>query len=304
MATESIRSLLFVPASDPRKIAKARSVGADAIILDLEDSVTPSELPRARAAVVEALEDPALPAVFVRVNHPSTGEMEADLQAACTGRLHGIILPKVESAAEVHLLDALVTELLDDSGPAQQIALLPLVESCLGLRRCYDIATSSPRVVGLAFSGGESGDFMADLDGEWTPDGLAMAYPQSKLVCETRAAGHTWPVDGVCMILDDDAVLDEACRRARVMGYQAKMAIHPRQVEVINRTFTPPADVVAYAEDLIDAFRQAGVDGHGALRFRGVMVDKANVVRAERVLARAARLGDAHGDGHGRGSAG
>jgi citrate lyase subunit beta/citryl-CoA lyase len=285
----ALRSLLFSPGSRPDMMAKAKRSGADSLIFDLEDAVAPGARIAAREAVAAALDDPAAsPPVFVRVNHPSTGEMESDLDAVVGAGPFGIVLPKVETAAEIAALDEAISVREGRAGrPVGSIVVLPLVESCRGLRFSYEIARASPRVVSLAFSSGEDGDFMADLDGQWSPGGEAMLYPRSKLICETRAAGLPWPVDGVFMQVDDEAALEVECRLARRLGFAAKMAIHPRQLAAIHAAFTPTPEEVAHARGLLAAFAQAEADGAGAFRYEGLMVDRANVRRAEQVLARA-----------------
>jgi citrate lyase subunit beta/citryl-CoA lyase len=289
----AIRSLLFSPGSRPDMLSKARRSGADSLIFDLEDAVAPSARNAAREAVAAALDEapddggPTSPPVFVRVNHPSTGELESDLDAVVGAGPFGIVLPKTETAAEVAALDEALELCEQRTGrPAGSLVILPLVESCLGLRFTYEIARASPRVIGLAFSSGEDGDFMADLDGQWTPGGETMLYPRSKLICDTRAAGLGWPVDGVFMQVDDDAALAEESRLARRLGFAAKMAIHPRQLTAIHAAFTPTPEEIAYAKGLLAAFEEAEASGSGAFRYQGLMVDKANVRRAEQVLAR------------------
>lgn len=260
--------------------------GADALIFDLEDSVPRDMRKEARQHVGEALERAGNPPVFVRVNHPSTGETEADLDALAPSRIEGVILPKAEKAAEVVLLDSLLLSLEKRLGvEPETITLIPLVESCRGLRFCYEMATAAPRVRSLAFSSGEEGDFMVDLGGRWTPGGEAFLYPRSKLVCDARAAGIGWPLDGVFMNFKDDEALRQECRLARALGYTGKMAIHPRQIPIIHETFTPSEMEVEYSRGLVAAFREAEAGGQGAVQFRGMMVDYANVKRAERILA-------------------
>lgn len=289
MAVSSVRSMLFAPGSNPRMLSRARTSGADALILDLEDAVAPGARGEARAAVAEALDDNAArPPTFVRVNPSSTGLMAADLDAAVCPRLFGVVLPKADSPADVQRLDEALAQREARAGLALgSILVLPLVESCRGLHVTYDIALSSPRIVGLAFSGGEVGDFMSDLGGEWTPDGAAMLYPRSKLVCETRAAGLDWPVDGVVMNLADRSVLESECRLARRLGFEAKMAIHPDQLPVIHDVFTPTEADVEASRAVVAAHQAAQAAGTGAFRLDGVMVDQASVARATRILARA-----------------
>lgn len=265
---------------------KAPRSGADALIFDLEDSVPRNMRKEARQHVGDALERAGNPPIFVRVNHPSTGETEADLDALAPSRIEGVILPKAEKVAEVVLLDSLLLSLEKRLGlEPGTLTLIPLVESCRGLRFCYEMATAAPRVRSLAFSSGEEGDFMVDLGGRWTPGGEAFLYPRSKLVCDARAAGIGWPLDGVFMNLRDDEALRRECRLARALGYTGKMAIHPRQIPVIHETFTPSEMEVEYSRGLVAAFREAEAGGQGAVQFRGMMVDYANVKRAERILA-------------------
>lgn len=289
MSVDGIRSLLFVPGSNPRMLRKARSSGADSLIIDLEDAVAPGARDAARAAVAAALDDDGDgPPTFVRVNHPSTGLMETDLDAAVCPNLFGVVLPKADSPEDVAVLDAALTEREERAGAQMgSVVILPLVESCQGLRVAYEIARHSPRVVGLAFSSGEMGDFMADLGGQWTREGEAMLYPRSKLLCETRAAGLSWPVDGVVMNLADTSVLESECRLARRLGYQAKMAIHPGQLDVIHAVFTPSEAEIEESRVVLRAHEAAQAEGTGAFRLDGIMVDQANVVRAKRILARA-----------------
>ncbi|MEE9240220.1 MAG: CoA ester lyase [bacterium] len=281
-----LRSFLFTPGTRPDMLEKAPRSGADALIFDLEDSVAAHLKNEARQHVAEALAREVTHPLFVRINHPSTREAEADLEAVVSDRLSGLILPKAERPSEIELVDRLLSNLESERGiETKQIVLIPLVESCLGLRFCYEMATSTPRVQAMAFSSGEDGDFMVDLGGRWTPEGQAFLYPRSKLVCDSRAAGIDFPVDGVFMNLADEDALLEECRLARTLGYTGKLAIHPKQIAVIHSVFTPSQEEVQYARGVIAAFREAEAEGRAAIRFQGMMVDYANVKRAERILA-------------------
>jgi citrate lyase subunit beta/citryl-CoA lyase len=279
---------------------KARSSAADALIFDLEDAVAPQRRDEARREVTASLGESGGPPVLVRVNHPSTGEMDADLDAAVTANLCGIMLPKAETPDEVLRLDrALEVREKRIGREVGSIKILPLVESCRGIHFTYEMAIASPRVMGMVFSSGEAGDFMADLEGVWTPDGQAMFYARSKLVCETRAAGLTWPVDGVVMNLSDETILRGECEIARRLGFQAKIAIHPKQLAVINEIFTPSAEDLEYCRQVIAAFREARSAGVGASVYQGMMIDQANVARAERMLARAGEASSSNSSGRG-----
>jgi citrate lyase subunit beta/citryl-CoA lyase len=284
-----IRSLLFVPASNPHMLEKARGTEADALIIDLEDAVAPDALTAARGNVVHAvgLGTGDGPLLFVRPNHPSTGLTADDLDAAVRPGLFGLVIPKVEAAAELEHVDRLVSALEASRGmESGTVVVLPLVESGRGIHDTLAIGRS-PRCVGIAFSGGEEGDYMADIDAVWTPDGLAMAYARGKVVNDTHAAGLAWPVDGVFMNISDPDALGVEARRARVMGFQAKMAIHPGQLAIINAAFTPTAAEVADSRRIIEAYDRAVAEGQGAVKVDGRMVDKANAVRARKILDRA-----------------
>jgi citrate lyase subunit beta/citryl-CoA lyase len=284
------RSLLFSPGIRPELMNKADRSGADALIFDLEDSVPPAAKAEARAHVAAALQrDAGLP-VYVRVNHPTAGDTAADIASVEPGvvskRLRGIVLPKTERVADIAQVDTLLAELERRSAmPTGSIAIVPMIESCLGLRHAFDVATASPRVTGIVLASAEQGDFIVDLGGRWTPDSRALDYPRSKLVCDARAAGLDWIVDGVFMNLNDDAALRRECGIAREMGLVAKMAIHPAQIAAIHDAFSPSADEIDYARGLITAFDEAQAAGRGAIKYRGMMVDFANVRLAQRVLA-------------------
>jgi citrate lyase subunit beta/citryl-CoA lyase len=170
------------------------------------------------------------------------------------------------------------------------LAILPLIETCLGLRNGFEIAKASPRVSGMSLASAEQGDFMVDLGGRWTPRSLALSYPRSKLVVDSRAAGVQWLVDGVFMNLKDTDALREECLIARELGFVGKMAIHPTQVEVMHQVFSPSAAEIEYARGLLAAFREGEARGVGAVKYEGMMVDYANVRLAERTLSLAESL--------------
>jgi len=288
MGSRLPRSLLFAPGSRPDLLVKATRSGADAVICDLEDSVAGQAKQEARANVARWLEEATSCRCYLRVNHPDAGDTVADL-ASPMRAFEGVLLPKAEGASVVEKVAALAAATEARIGMREgSLVLVPMIESCLGVRNAFDIAAASPRVRGIALATAEEGDLMADLGGRWTAGGEAMSYARGRVVCEARAAGLEWLIDGVFMQLDDEAALRQECELARTLGYTSKLAIHPRQLAAIHETFTPSAVEVAHARALIEAFRAAEARGEGAVRFEGRMVDYANVRVAERVLARAA----------------
>ena len=284
------RTLLFAPGSRPELLAKAQAGQADALIFDLEDSVPAGAKDTARGNVGAALQAGLAKPMYLRINHPRAGDYRADLaalrQARGLANVMGLILPKAEEASDVQEVAAALAAVEAAAGvPEGTLAIVPLIETCLGLRNTYDLCRASPRVTGIALASAEQGDFMVDLGGRWTPASRALAYPRSKMVVDARAAGVQWIVDGVFMNLKDLAALRTECELAREAGCNGKMAIHPTQVDVMHEVFTPTGEEVEYARGLLAAYREGEARGVGAVQYRGMMVDYANVRLAERTLA-------------------
>src|SRR5262245_30058857 len=203
-----LRTLLFVPATRPDRVEKAPSYGADALILDLEDTVPPPEKPSARDNVRRYLECPPPIPIFVRPESVGTAYWEDDLRAVVQPALTGLLLPKVEAVDEIHAVDHLLAALEHERAmrPAS-VVLLPMPEPALGVRRLYDILGARTRIIGTGFAGAEAGDLVRDLGATWTPEGTELLYARSKVVFEARAAGKKTIVDGVFADLDDAKTL-------------------------------------------------------------------------------------------------
>ena len=289
------RTLLFAPGSRPELLAKAQLGDADAMIFDLEDSVPLNAKDEARKNIADALAAGLKKPMFLRISNPRAGDFLADLQvlanASSLVNVAGVVLPKADDADDIQAVAKALKDVEAKHNMQEgTLSVLPLIETCLGLRNGFEIAKASPRVVGMALASAEQGDFMVDLGGRWTPRSLALAYPRSKLVVDARAAGVQWLVDGVFMNLKDTDMLREECLIARELGFVGKMAIHPTQVDVMHTVFSPSELEVAYARGLIAAFRDGEARGVGAVKFEGMMVDYANVRLAERTLALAGAL--------------
>jgi citrate lyase subunit beta / citryl-CoA lyase len=289
------RTLLFAPGSRPELLAKAQLGDADAMIFDLEDSVPLNAKDEARKNIADALAAGLKKPMFLRISNPRAGDFMADLQvlanASSLVNVAGVVLPKADDAEDIQAVAKALKDVESKHNMQEgTLSILPLIETCLGLRNGFDIAKASPRVIGMALASAEQGDFMVDLGGRWTPRSLALAYPRSKLVVDARAAGVQWLVDGVFMNLKDTDMLREECLIARELGFVGKMAIHPTQVDVMHTVFSPSDLEVAYARGLIAAFRDGEARGVGAVKYEGMMVDYANVRLAERTLALAGAL--------------
>lgn len=269
----SARSYLYVPGDQPDKLTKALTRGADAVILDLEDAVPMARKDEARDAVVgflDALGGTYVGAVWVRVN-PGT-LLETDVTAISGFRFDGISLPKA-SVDEVERLHALVRGL--------ELAVMPLIETADALLHLPEIAAARG-VVRLQI--GEA-DLAAQLGIEPSEDGREFAAIRSQVIVASAAAGIEPPVAPVSTDFHDRDALRASTIALRRMGFGARAAIHPRQVEVINDAFTPTPDEVAAARDIVDRFDNAG--GGIVLDAQGRMVDEPIVRAARRVLARA-----------------
>jgi len=289
------RTLLFAPGSRPELLAKAQLGDADAMIFDLEDSVPLNAKDEARKNIADALAVGLKKPMFLRISNPRAGDFIADLQvlanASSLVNVAGVVLPKADDAEDIQAVAKALKDVESKHNMQEgTLSILPLIETCLGLRNGFDIAKASTRVIGMALASAEQGDFMVDLGGRWTPRSLALAYPRSKLVVDARAAGVQWLVDGVFMNLKDTDMLREECLIARELGFVGKMAIHPTQVDVMHTVFSPSELEVAYARGLIAAFRDGEARGVGAVKYEGMMVDYANVRLAERTLALAGAL--------------
>ena len=289
------RTLLFAPGSRPELLAKAQLGDADAMIFDLEDSVPLNAKDEARKNIANALAVGLKKPMFLRISNPRAGDFIADLQVLANAssllNVAGIVLPKADDSDDIHAVAKALKDVESKHNMQEgTLSILPLIETCLGLRNGFDIAKASTRVIGMALASAEQGDFMVDLGGRWTPRSLALAYPRSKLVVDARAAGVQWLVDGVFMNLKDTDMLREECLIARELGFVGKMAIHPTQVDVMHTVFSPSELEVAYARGLIAAFRDGEARGVGAVKYEGMMVDYANVRLAERTLALAGAL--------------
>ena len=289
------RTLLFAPGSRPELLSKAQLGDADAMIFDLEDSVPLNAKDEARKNIAHALAAGLKKPMFLRISNPRAGDFMADLQvlanASSLVNFAGVVLPKADDADDIQAVAKALKDVESKHNMQEgTLSILPLIETCLGLRNGFDIAKASTRVIGMALASAEQGDFMVDLGGRWTPRSLALAYPRSKLVVDARAAGVQWLVDGVFMNLKDTDMLREECLIARELGFVGKMAIHPTQVDVMHTVFSPSELEVAYARGLIAAFRDGEARGVGAVKYEGMMVDYANVRLAERTLALAGAL--------------
>lgn len=289
-----LRSLLFVPGNKAAWMDKAPQYGADALILDLEDSVPLADKATARPLVRQAIERLAArgQTVYVRVNALETGMTGEDLDVIVGAGLTGLLPPKIETPHDVHQLDTLLAyfERRRDLPPGS-IELIPVLETARGIRQAYDIACASPRVASIAGGAGRGGDTNRSLGYVWTKEGMETLFIRSKVVLDARAAGIAHPL--VASWFDvgdvDDFIAD--AQRNRQLGYRGMLLIHPSHVGPANQIFTPSAEEVAYYKGLLAAMEEAERQGTAAVTYQGAMVDIAMVKTAQQMLEFARAVG-------------
>ena len=290
-----MRSLLFVPADSPRKLANALTSGADALIVDLEDSVAAGAKAAARAAardfLVAAAKAPDGPRLFVRINALDSGLADADLDAVMATAPEAIVLPKAMAGADVQHLGVKLAVREAENGLADGATRILVIatETAASIFAMSTYAGASRRLLGLAW---DAEDLAADLgaqasrldDGTYTPPCLFART----LALFGAAAASVEAIDAIYPKFDDIARLRVECEAARRDGFTAKMAIHPQQVPVINESFTPSPEAIARAREIVAAF--AADPAAGVIGLGGEMLDRPHLKRAERMLARAASV--------------
>jgi citrate lyase subunit beta/citryl-CoA lyase len=281
----SLRSQLFVPALSEQFVARAHTRGADAIIVDLEDAIAPDAKAPARAAlgsVVQRIAANGAP-VFVRVNN-DPALLSADLEAALASPAAGIFLPKVEDPAQVRD----VAQRTRKAGAA----LVLLLETPVGVLRAAELAGASPHVTGVVFGSEDYANAMGVV-----PTMESMQYAAHAVALAARAHGRAaWGVVGSLAEIGDLDLLGRMARAARHAGYTGALAIHPRQVPVLNDAFGATQQELADAAAIVAAFERALAEGRGAVQYNGRMLDKPIVQRAQALLAKA-RSAQAPGQG-------
>ncbi len=298
------RSCLSVPGSSERFLAKAPGIAADMIFLDLEDSVAPLEKEAARAKVVDAIknQDWGERVLCVRINAWDTkwtyGDV-IDVVGNAGDRLEEVMLPKVQSAAEVVALDLLLTQVEINSGLAVgHIGIEAQIETARGLINVEEICAASPRLETIIFG---PADFTASIEMPVLTGGVSIPeypgdhfhYVFSKILMAGRANGLQ-VIDGPFLKVRDNDAFREYCQRTRILGYDGKWALHPDQVEILNEVFSPTQEQFDRAHAILDAYREA-TEGEGerkgAVMFGDEMIDEASRKMALKFVARGERAG-------------
>lgn len=285
-STPIIRSVLFVPGNQPRLINKAMATAADRVIIDLEDAVPADEKQATRRVVNEALLQNPDRSLWVRVNGPDTKWIHDDLAAVMVSGIGGIMVPKLETPSQV----AAVCRWISKNTKPQEIDIeklffIPLIETALSVENAYGIAIESVKYgknAQLAFG---AADFTTDMGINLTNTGDELMYPRARIAVASRAAGVRAPMDTPYMVdIRDTENLRADAKRARTLGFQGKLCVHPSQVDVVNNVFSPKQSEIEFAGRVIAAYDTAIREGKGAVQLDGKFVDAPVVERARQIV--------------------
>jgi citrate lyase subunit beta/citryl-CoA lyase len=289
-----LRSLLFVPGNKPAWVEKALNSGVDGLVLDLEDSVPLADKAAARPMVVAALaqfhhRDRVL---TVRINALETAMAGDDIEAIVSPGLSAILAPKIETPQDIAVLDALLTQSEHRAGlQPGHVEIYPTLETAKGIYHAYAIAACSPRVPTLICAAGPGGDTARSLGYQWTKDGTETLYIRSKVLLDARAAGVTYPLITSWFDVGDLAGLKADVRLNRQLGYRGQIVIHPSHVPMVNESFTPTPQEIAYHQGVLAAMQEAERQGTAAVTYAGTMVDIAMVKTSQQLLELAHAIG-------------
>ncbi len=282
------RSFLFAPGNHPRRVEKALSLDADAVILDLEDACPIAEKVATREVVVAACQQPRKGLAYIRVNATTTEWGYGDLVAVVRKGVDGIILPKVDTVDELRAADWVIGNIEKERGlPAGAIDLIPIIETAKGLTNLRAIATAGTRIKRIAFG---AGDFTLDVAMSWTRSEAELLPYRSECVLASRAGNLEAPLDTVWAELKDAEGFHASAVHAKNLGFQGKMCIHPDQVPVVNEVFSPSAAEVEWSRKAVAAFAEAEKAGSASIQLEGKFIDYPIVYRAQRIVALADRI--------------
>lgn len=284
------RSFLFAPGNVPRRVEKALTLDADAVILDLEDSVGAADKAATRAPVAQALGRPRRGRAYVRVNAPSSEFCYRDLVETVRPGLDGVVVPKIESAADLHAIDWLLASLEREQGMAEgTVDLMPIIETAVGVQRVDRILQARSlrpyrapwRVKRVAFGAADYGN---DVGLSPTLEEDELADVRARLVLASRAAGMENPIDSPWFHFKESEAFARALQRSRRCGFQGRLCVHPDQIAAVNAAYLPSAAEIAAAERIVSAFREAEARGAAAIQVDGQMIDYPVAYRAQALL--------------------
>ena len=275
------RSLIFVPGNNSRFLEKAKTLQADIVCFDLEDSVPDKEKTQARKLIKNALKSRSeyASSIFVRTNSPLSGKIPDDLKEIVQKGIDGIVIPKVNNVKELKKIEKNL-QLLEKKRKLQHIQIIPSIESTEGVVNTYNIASYSKRVCAVVFG---VFDLLNDLGIEYTKDSEGAKYSRSKIPVDAKAAGVA-SIDAIWQDLKDVKGLEKDCKTGRALGFTGKSLIHPDQISVTHKIFYPTKSEIQWAERVCKTYLESAKKGKGATTVDGKMIDEVHFKQAEAIL--------------------
>ena len=269
---EYIRSFLFAPGSNESIIKKALNSSADAVIIDLEDATALNEKDRAREIALKiSLIDRDKP-LYIRINGANSPFFEKDLELLESAKLDGVVLPKCEDSDDIIKLTQAIKENID---------VIPLIESAKGIINLVNMGRASKKISRFAFG---AIDYTLDINAQYTKSGFELLYPRSYLVIISRILNLLPPVDTVFPYLNDETGLINETKHIKELGMFGKLAIHPKQVDIINDIFTPTKSEIDEANSIAKAFLEAEKEGVASIRVNNKFVDYPVYLKSKRII--------------------
>ena len=269
---EYIRSFLFAPGSNESIIKKALNSSADAVIIDLEDATALNEKDRAREIALKiSLIDRDKP-LYIRINSANSPFFEKDLELLESAKLDGVVLPKCEDSDDIIKLTQAIKENID---------VIPLIESAKGIINLVNMGRASKKISRFAFG---AIDYTLDINAQYTKSGFELLYPRSYLVLTSRILNLLPPVDTVFPYLNDETGLINETKHIKELGMFGKLAIHPKQVDIINDIFTPTKSEIDEANSIVKAFLEAEKEGIASIRVNNKFVDYPVYLKSKRII--------------------
>jgi len=284
-----IRTALFAPGSNKRVMQKALASGSDAVILDLEDSVSLADKETARHQVAQTIQEAGTtmgvkkPIIIVRVNATETGLLHDDVKAIAIDGLDLIMLPKAETIEEIKVLSKWLDD-IESKNSINRVELALQIETALGIYRCFELIKASNRVSMTCIGSARDGDLQNDLGCGWSIEGTELLYARSKMLLDTRAAGNVLPLDGVFSDLGDDAGFLKDSMLSASLGYVGRTIIHPKQMDAVQDAYGINPRDVAYYKRVVKEFEEAEKLGIAAIKIDSKLIDYAMYKQAKRIL--------------------
>jgi len=279
--TQLFRSLIFVPGNNSRFLEKAKSLQADIVCFDLEDSVPDNEKVKARKLIKSALKSRKLyeSSIFVRTNSPSSGKIPSDLKEIVQKGIDGIVIPKVNNIQELKKIEKILCG-LEKAQKLKPIQIIPSIESAEGVVNTYNIASFGKRVSAVVFG---VFDLLNDLGVEYTKNSEGEKYSRRKIPVDAHAAGVA-VFDAIWQDLKDPKGLEKDCKLGKSLGYTGKSIIHPDQIPVVHKLFHPNKSEISWAEKVCKIYLESTKKGKGATTVDGKMIDEVHFKQAKALL--------------------